>query len=214
MLCSNEREPDIQVQTRLSNYDFSWARIVSDILSPPVVWATLSFPMAARVTDDTRQALLWASVYSFFVCILPVLYVAYMVKQGRITDIHIKVRSQRILPFIVTIACSLIAIALLLLLNAPPLIPMFAIFSMLQIVIMLVITTVWQISLHAMGITSAVVAIGALFGAGAGFLFAPFIGVVGAARIKLRRHTLAQVIAGGIVGGGMTLLLFLLVSPG
>lgn len=202
----------MNVQSRLRNYDFSWARVVSDVFSPPVVWAALSFPIAGHVASDTSHALIWAAVYSFFVCVLPVLYIAYMVKRGRITDIHIKVRRQRILPFIVTIFCALVAVVLLVLLQAPPLVPLFALFTLLQMAIMLVITTVWQISIHAMGITSAVVVIGALFGAGIGLLFAPLILVVGAARIKLRRHTLPQVIGGGIVGGGMTLLLFLFVN--
>ncbi|MBE0688950.1 MAG: hypothetical protein IH587_02365 [Anaerolineae bacterium] len=158
------------------------------------------------------QVVLWASIYSFFVCIAPVLFIAYMVKRGRITDIHVRVRRQRILPFIVSIVCSSMAVVLLLIVHAPPLVPMFALFTLLQIAIMLIITTVWQISMHAMGITSAVMAIGALFGLSFALLFMPLIVVVGAARIKLRRHTLAQVVAGALVGGSMTALLFTLVG--
>jgi hypothetical protein len=200
------------VRAQLSNYDFSWARIVSDLLSPPVVWAALSFPIAGRVSENSDEALLWAFIYSFFVCILPVLFIAYMVKQGHITDIHIKVRRQRILPFIVTIACAALAVLALVGLNAPALVPMFTLFSLLQIAVMLAVTTVWQISLHAMGITSAVIAIAALFGVGIGALFSPLIVIVGAARIKLQRHTFAQVVAGALVGGVLTAVLFTVVQ--
>jgi len=62
----------------------------------------------------------------------------------------------------------------------------------------------WQISLHSMTITGAVVVAGALYGPGTALLLSPLIPVVGAARIKLRRHTLAQVIAGGILGALLT----------
>jgi len=176
------------------------------------VWSALSFPIAGRVASTSGQVVLWASIYSFFICIVPVLFIAYMVKRGRITDIHVRVRRQRILPFTVSIVCASMAVVLLLTVHAPPLVPMFALFSLLQIAIMLMITTIWQISMHAMGITSAVMAIGALFGLSIGLLFAPLIVVVGAARIKLRRHTLAQVVAGAIVGGSMTALLFTFVT--
>ncbi len=193
-------------------YEFSWARVVSDVLSPPVVWAALSFPIANRAAGGSSSALIWAGIYSIFVCILPVLYIAYMVKRGHITDIHIRVRSQRLLPFIVTIACAGAAVLILVALGAPRLVPLFALFSLLQVVIMLAITTMWQISMHAMGIMSAAVAVTALFGAWAGLLAAPLVAMVGAARIRLRRHTLAQVIAGAIVGGSMTALMFVLVG--
>lgn len=203
----------LAVRSSLSKYEFSWARLVSDVLSPPVVWAALSFPIAGHVASTSGQMLLWASIYSIFVCLIPVLFIAYMVKRGRITDIHVRVRRQRILPFVVSIICTSFAVTLELIVGAPPLVPMFALFSLLQMAIMLIITTFWQISMHAMGITSAVMAIGALFGVGIGLLFTPLIVVVGAARIKLRRHTLPQVVAGALVGGSMTALLFALVSP-
>ncbi|MDX2140677.1 MAG: hypothetical protein SF123_21520 [Chloroflexota bacterium] len=190
-----------------------WARVVSDLISPPVVWAVLAFPIAARADANPQRALLWAAIYAVLVCIVPVVFIAVMVQRGLITDIHIKVRRQRIIPFIVTIVCAAIAFVVLLALQAPLLITLFALFSLLQIVVMLIVTTRWQISMHAMAISGAVVAVFALFGGLAGLLVSPVIALVGAARIVLKRHTLAQVIAGAFVGGGMTALLFFLIVP-
>jgi phage-related holin len=193
-------------------YEWSWARVVSDVFSPPVVWAALSFPLAAYADPTSGNSVVWALIYVLLVCVAPVVYIAVMVKRGHITDIHIKVRRQRIVPFIVTIVCAAIAALMLALLNAPALVTFFALFTMLQIIIMLVVTTAWQISIHALGIVGAVVAIGAMYGTTAGLLSSPLIPVVCAARVVLRRHTIPQVIAGGIVGGTMTALLFGLVG--
>jgi membrane-associated phospholipid phosphatase len=194
----------------LENYEFSWARLVSDVLSPPVVLAVLSFPLASQIAANNNEALVYALIYTFFSCIVPVLFIAYMVKRGKITDIHIKVRRQRIIPLMVTILSGLVGLALLIILNAPRLMILFTLFGLLQIGVMMIITLFWQISLHGMGITSAVVALGALFGPLVGIVFSPLIVLVGAARVVLKRHTIAQVIGGGLVGGAMTSLMFLL----
>jgi hypothetical protein len=193
---------------RRSRYEWSWARVVSDVVSPPVVWAALAIPLAFYAEPDHARAWLYALIYIGLVCVLPIVYIGVMVKRGKITDIHIKVRRQRIIPYLVTIICAGVAAALLWALNAPPLITLFALFSMMQIVIMLIVTTKWQISMHSLGITSAVFAIGGMFGVGTAAAFSPLIPIVGAARITLKRHTVAQVIAGGCVGAAMTILLF------
>jgi len=187
----------------------SWARLISDILSPPVIWAFLAFPIALREAETTQQALLWAVTYGVFVCLLPVAYIAWMVSRGKITDIHMQVRRQRILPFMFSIVSTAIAWQMLRLMGAPSLLPLFALFSLIQIVIMLAVTLVWQISIHSMSITCAVLTAGALYGVVPALILSPLIPVVGAARIKLRRHTLAQVIAGSVVGGILTFGMFL-----
>lgn len=191
-------------------FEARWARIVSDVFSPPVIWALLAFPIALRDSGDGSKAMLWAVLYGALVCWIPVLYVLWNVKRGRITDMHIRVRSQRIRPFIVSVGCTTAAVGALALAGAPRLMPMFALFSLIQLIIMTGITFVWQISMHAMGISGAVVAAGALFGAPMALLLSPLVVLVGAARITLKRHTLAQIIGGTIVGGMMTALLFIL----
>jgi phage-related holin len=193
---------------RGAGYPWSWARLVSDVISPPVVWAALALPLSVYADAGSGKAWLWALIYIVLVCIVPLAYIAIMVRRGKITDIHIQVRHQRIVPYLVTIAGAGAATLLDLVLNAPTLVTLFALFSMLQIVIMLFVTTKWQISMHSLGITSAVFAIGSMFGVTAGALFSPLIPIVGAARIVLKRHTVAQVVAGGCVGAFMTILLF------
>ena len=154
--------------------------------------------------------MIWALTYSILVCILPALYIGYMVWRGHITDIHMRVREQRVRPFVVSVICTAVAWMLLRWMEAPSLLPMFTLFSMIQIAVVLLITLTWQISMHSLSITGAVVVAGALYGPGTALLLSPLIPVVGAARIKLRRHTLAQVIAGGILGALLTAVMVIL----
>jgi hypothetical protein len=191
----------------------SWARLVSNVLSPPVIWGFLAFPIAFRDAASPDEALLWALTYCLMVCVLPAVYIGFMVWRGHITDLHMEVRKQRIRPFLVSLIGTGLAWGLLRLMGAPPLLPLFAVVSFVLLGTMLLVTTVWQISMHAMSITVAVVATGALYGLGPALLVSPLIPVVGIARLKLHRHTLAEVIAGGLLGAGVTALLLFFYTP-
>jgi len=193
-------------------YKPSWERLVSDILSPPVVWAMLAFPIAFRDAASTQQAVTWAMTYITLVCVLPIIYIALMVKRGAITDIHMKVRQQRIRPFMVSIVCTIFAWNILRLMGAPAVMPMLALFSLIQLAIMLVITFIWQISIHAISISGATIALGALFGMLPALIIAPLIVLVGAARVNLQRHTPAQVVVGSIVGFVVPTMLFIFMA--
>lgn len=193
-------------------YNADWARLVSDVLSPPVVWATLAIPIALRDAPDQSSALAWAFIYILLVCLLPIVYIALMVKRGKITDIHMKVRGQRIRPFLISILCAGIAWVIFYMMDAPSLMPIFALFSLIQLLVMLVITLMWQISIHAISMSASTVALGVLFGTSPALMSAPLVVLVGAARIKLHRHTPAQVVVGTCVGVIIPLLLFQIVQ--
>src|SRR5215468_1157785 len=149
---------------RLNAKDITWMRLVSDLLSPPVIWAALSFPIAFRDAQNTEQAVTWALTYGVLVCVLPLIYIGWLLKRGDIGDIHMSVRSERYRPLMVSILCTTIAWWVLRFMGAPSVIPRFALFSLAQLIAILLITFVWQISVHTMSMAGAVVAMGLLFG--------------------------------------------------
>jgi hypothetical protein len=185
----------------------SWARVVSDIFSPPMVWAVLVIPVALQHADNVQNALFWASLYSLFIALIPVGFIALMVATGRIGDIHMKERKERFRPLLVTISSTIILWWLLRRLNAPPVFSLLALMSLVQITVITVITLLWQISMHMMSIAGATVAIGIIFSVWTAMGMVPLVILVGAARLRLRRHTPAQVIAGTIVGALVPVLL-------
>lgn len=191
----------------MNENNIRWARLVSNLCSPPMVWAVLVFPIAFRYAASRGEAITLALTFGVLVCLLPVVYIVWMVKRGKIGDIHMKERHERLRPFLVSIMCTALAWQVLRMMNAPEMLPMVAVFSVIQLAIMAVITLVWQISMHTMSITGAIVATGIVFGPASALVFSPLVPLVGAARLKLHRHTLGQVVAGSLIGGLIPLII-------
>lgn len=177
-----------------------WARFVSNVISPPIVWAIMVFTIAIHTANTRTEALVWGLTYSLLVCLLPILYIAWEVRRGNITDLHMKERNERIRPFLVSIMCAALAWLMLRLMGTPDILPLVAGVTLLQLTAMTFITMVWQISMHAMSIMVAVVATGVVFGPAPALAVFPLVPLVGVARLRLQRHTLGQVIAGAVIG--------------
>lgn len=178
----------------------AWARWVSDVISPPVVWVVVSLMVAVAFSDSLPEALYWAGLYSLFVCILPVMFIFYSVYTGEIGDIHMQYRHERYKPLFITIVANFLALGLLHVQGAPVAMKLLAMMSLIEVAIISFITLYWQISMHAMAITGASMALGLLLSITLGLLLIPIILLVGAARLRLDRHTPMQVFAGAMVG--------------
>jgi len=189
-----------QVLNASSYMNARWARVISNLLSPPMVWSILVFFIAFHFAENRLQGLMWALTYGILVCLMPILFIAWRVHGGKISDIHMKERQERIVPFAVSIVCAILAWQVLRMMNAPSILPLIAAITLVELAVMLVITFAWQISMHAMSISVALVATGIVFGAAPALFVSPLLPIVGAARLRLQRHTLAQVVAGAIVG--------------
>lgn len=187
----------------------SWARIVSDVLSPPIVWGAMLVVLGMAYTTSPAEALYWSALYSLFICLIPVAFIFLLVATGHIGDIHMKERHERHLPFLLTVICALIACFVLRSMNAPPIFRLLSTLTLVEITLLALITFFWQISMHAMCITCATVAIGIAVYLPIGFLLIPFILLVGAARLSLKRHTPAQVFWGATLGAIIPVVLLI-----
>jgi hypothetical protein len=201
-----------RVQQYLRIPEFSWARVVSDVVSPPVVWAVMVLPVAFAYSATAGQALGWALIYSLLICLLPLVFIGGMVWYGKIGDMHMKERRDRLYPFIVSILCTTLACIILYAMNAPRILPLLALISLINITVIAIITLMWQISMHAMSITSATIAVGVFFSVGSALLLVPLVVLVGAARLSLKRHTPAQILAGTLVGALVPVIVLLLIA--
>jgi hypothetical protein len=190
-----------------------WARLVSDILSPPVVWLLLGISIAFNFAESGSQALTWIGIYALLICALPVIYIFWQVRRGNITDIHMKERKQRLRPFLFSMLSAALGWGVLRMMGTPEIVSAFALFSLIQLTVLMIITLVWQISIHMMSITGAVVAAGAIFGWSQALVIVPLVPLVGLARLRLHRHTLWQVLAGTLLGALLPILLFVVLAP-
>lgn len=188
----------------------NWPRLVSTLLSPPPVWALMALPVSLRDAASLSQGLVNAGIYILFVSLLPMLYVVAMVRRGRITSLDMPLREERRRPFIVSIACTAIAWWLLRSTGAPGVMLFLTLCSLALIASIAIITLSWQISMHMMSMTGVLVAAWAFFGPAWALALSPLWLLVAAARLRLGRHSAAQLLGGAALGVLVPLFLFAL----
>jgi membrane-associated phospholipid phosphatase len=171
------------------------ARLFSNIVSPPVLFALLGLAFALY-ERPSLNGLFWAAVYGFFVSLLPILIVLYLLKTGRIAELHMSNTGERHIPYISAMVSAGIAFALISFFDGPELLRCLTIFNMIELAALGIINTFWLISLHATGIMATFLLVGLVFGWAYSLIVLPFVFLVCAVRLYLHRHTVMQVVAG------------------
>ncbi len=184
-----------------------WARIVSGVLSPLSI-AIAAVAVAGYAIND-ESALSWIALYIALSILPPTLYIMYLVRKGIVTDFHLNVRKERTKPFLIMTANTAVVFLVMLLLGAPKLILIVIATAVLQLFFMLLITLRWKISGHCTAVAGLVVLALALFGENL-LPSTLLIPLVAWSRIRLKRHTPAQTVAGSFMGAAIvsTLLYF------
>lgn len=184
----------------------SVGRALSNVISPPVIFAVLGF-FLAFYSAPFAAAVGWGVLYGVVVSLIPILVVFYLLYTGRIGELHMSHTQERHLPYIVAILCAAAAYLLLRFLNGPELLRCLSLFNVIELVALGLINIYWLISLHATGITAAWLISWLVFGWVAAVAVLPFVIIVCSVRLYLKRHTPAQVAAG--VGLGIASVLAL-----
>lgn len=184
------------------------ARLFSNVVSPPVMFAVLGLTLALHGTNTILAGLAWAAVYGFFVALAPILFVLQLLQRGRIVELHMTDTRERHLPYLVAVLMSLLVLALILILDGPPLLFCLALFNVLTLSVLGVVNVRWLVSFHATAVSAFVTIITLVFGPVAGLLTSPLVPLVVTVRLYLRRHTVAQMIGGLLWGAGSVLLLW------
>jgi membrane-associated phospholipid phosphatase len=175
------------------------ARILSNIISPPVIFAGLGLALSWRELPFW-SGLLWAAIYGFWVSLVPILFVVYRLRSGHISDLHMNTTRERRLPYLVSVAGALVACGFVLAFGGPELLLCLSVFSMIELAILALINDFWKISIHATSIAGATVVVALVFGPEFGLLLVPVVALVSWLRLYLRRHTATQVLAGLLLG--------------
>jgi hypothetical protein len=173
------------------------AMMISDVMSPPVFGAAGIMVFAAVLR--TFLVWIWAGMFLVLCVGIPTGYVFWLARTGRVSDFHIPIRSQRVKPMILMLAMGILSTLALSRMNPPLLLIGFAALALFILAFLFAVTLKWKISGHATAVTAFCSLLTLLFGglAGISFLLVP---VVLWARLKLRRHTVKQTIAGTALG--------------
>jgi len=149
----------------------------------------------------------WGLLAALFAAVLPTIFISYGVRSGLWSDRNVGARRPRlvVLAFITaSVAAGLILLAVG---GAPRLLTGYLAFMLASVAVLAAITVVWKISIHC-AVASASVAILA-------FTFGPLVlpgytlvALLGWSRVALEDHTIAQVVAGAVLGAGAAALAY------
>ena len=183
------------------------ARILSTIFNPFLTALALFVILSGRVAHDTLDFWRWMLLSVTFTSLAPMLYIFYLYATDRISDLDMSDRQERANVFGAFIVFYGLGTVVLALIRGPaPLIATMAGYTASTAVVQF-ITRYWKISTHAIGVTAPLVALVYLYGARP----LPFIVIVPLvcwARVYLRAHTVAQVLAGVALAASTVALFF------
>jgi hypothetical protein len=166
------------------------------------------FGFALAWTDSSLgTGLAWAALYGLLTCLLPLGVVVYLFKKGRISDLHMRHQGERHLPYLLGVVCAALVFVLISALDGPRLLQALSLCNIIGLGTLGLINVYWLISNHTASIMLVVTFAGFAFGIGASMLLLPLIGLTLWARLLLRRHTVAQLFGGLLIGAAPVLIL-------
>jgi membrane-associated phospholipid phosphatase len=175
------------------------ARTISNVISPPIMFAATGLALGIH-ERPFWPGFVWGVVYSALIALTPMLVVIYLLRAGRIGDIHMSATHERHIPYLIAVISSVVAYALLILFDGPVLLRCLAILSFITLGVLGLINIRWLISIHATAAAATWLIATLVFGWLVGVVLLPLLILIASIRLYLRRHTPAQVLAGIALG--------------
>ncbi len=176
-------------------FSVRFARILSYIFDGTFISIPILIAISLIVVEDRTAAIGWASLCLLFGVIIPFLYVYFLFRKRRINDMHIPLKKNRIKPLMIACISYAAGLLALYLLQGPPFLKSIFAISVISTIILTIITYYWKISLHTSYITFVVITFHILFGRWMLPLIL-LVPTIGWARIKIKKHTIPQVVLG------------------
>jgi hypothetical protein len=191
---------------RSSVLTLRFARAFSNVFSPPSVSAAAGLAVA-WVEYPFWPGLAWAAVYGFLISLVPLALVVYLLKTGRVSDLHLRKRGERHTPYLVGVSSAVVALIVAGAFGASQLLLSLIVCNIIGLAALGFINVYWLISSHTASIAMTILFVSFVFGASVGIALLPLIGLTFFARLTLRRHTVPQLVAGLVVGAAPVLVL-------
>ncbi|HEY4662845.1 MAG TPA: hypothetical protein VIH07_04120 [Candidatus Humimicrobiaceae bacterium] len=172
-----------------------FAKIISYIFDGSFISIPILLLICLIVVDNKLEAVGWAFLCLLFGVAIPYLYIGFLYKKKEIDSMHIPKKENRIKPLLLTCASYIVCFIILYVLDGPVFLKSIFAVSVVSTVILTIITYFWKISLHTSWITFIVITFNILFGRWM-LLMIPLIPVIGWARVRVKEHTVNQVIFG------------------
>ncbi|HNB50493.1 MAG TPA: hypothetical protein PK530_01040 [Anaerolineales bacterium] len=200
------RESPIDQSLKTATGAIFAARLFSNIASPPALFSAFAFLMA-WVDRPSLIGLSWAALYGFLAHLLPVLYLVYLYKAGKVYDIHVSSPAERRIPYRVGLVGAFVSFLIIRLWADMPLLANLILIHVLIMLVLALANELWLISAHVAAITALTIQTGVVFGTVFSLIMLPLIPLPFFIRRYLKRHTLGELISGLFVGVGSVLVL-------
>jgi membrane-associated phospholipid phosphatase len=180
------------------------AFVISLLGSPPMM--ALYAMTGVALTLGTRQTWLWAGLYLLLAVMIPLIFLIVQVRLGNVTDMDIHLREQRQGSLLATTLGSAISWLAMTVGGAHGTVRFMVGLAVAQWLAITLITLRWKISVHSTTATGISLFTVWVFG----MSLLPILLVVPAvawSRVKLRRHTPLQTLAGIGLGTALFVLM-------
>jgi len=184
-----------------------FAITISYISDGSLISVPIFLIVCLMAVDNKIEAISWAFLCFLFGTVVPYLYIWFLYKKKKINDMHIPEKGDRIKPLVVACTSYIIIFIILYVLEGPLFLKSIFAVIIVSTIILTIITYFWKICLHASGITFMVITFNILFGKWM-LLMIPLIPLIGWARVRIKKHTVNQVILGTGVTAIITFLIF------
>ena len=183
----------------------AWARRVTYWLEPKN-WLIVTV-IAVGWHADGRAGLLWGLLAALFTAVLPAVFISYGVRRGRWSDRNVGARRPRLVVLAFITGSVAAGLLVLLVAGAPRLLTGYLAFMLASVAVLALVTVVWKISIHCAVASGSVAILALTFGplALCGYVL---VAGLGWSRVAVKDHTLAQVVAGAVLGAGAAVLAY------
>ncbi len=155
----------------------------------------------ALTEDPSLTGLAWAVFYGLLVSLAPILVVFYLLRTGRIKELHMSNTGERHIPYVTAALSALLAFLIITWLDGPELLRCLALLNTIILTALGLINTRYLISIHATAIMATFLLTGLVYSwVLAWVVVFPLLLGVCIVRLYLKRHTGAQIIAGLLLG--------------
>ncbi|GAA3846684.1 hypothetical protein GCM10022403_092980 [Streptomyces coacervatus] len=182
-----------------------WAWLLSDG-GEPRNWMLVLAPLLGW-HDGGWAGIEWGLLAAVFTAVLPTLILGFGERRKYWGDRHVRRRQDRIAAAPGVMASVITGTMLLYGLQAPAEVAALVTAMLSVLLALLVITFFWKVSVHSAVASGALAILTSVFGPWM-LVLTPLVVLIGGSRIRLRCHTVGQVIVGVLIGAAVSAPVF------
>ncbi len=179
-----------------------WATTISNLTIPPTI-AVVTFALINYTVSNGLPFIALTLLTPLFAMAVPLGVIFVLRRKTDARDIDIPLREERRRPLFLSAASYFVGTAVLLLAQAPLLITGVTFAYGIGTLVIFLINLRWKISIHTMGIAGPTTVLVFVFGVW-GILLGALLPLVTWSRVYLKKHTIAQALAGIVAGIALT----------